>query len=322
MLSEKNQNDTENKGVRLYKLNPAAGGLGYSAAVVALLLSSVLFAVLQLILIKSGLPESSPTLIYINFFASPVAICAAVAAVLKLCKIPFKAIVPVKCKFQYYIIAVLIIFGMLFSMSWINDVFVEVCKIFGYKESATLAALEKHLGNMSGWELIPAVVIIALIPAALEELLFRGLILNSTLASAGTVATVLLSGFAFSLFHGSPEQTVYQFILGCLFALVAVKSGSILPSVLMHFINNALVVFLIFFHAYGEDGSLLISRTGNIILTVVSALCLAGGVIWLALDKVKIKKGEKGGVKNFFLYGSVGIGVMALLWLISLFGAG
>lgn len=322
MLNEEGNKFSGNAGEPLYKLNSVTGGLGYSAAVIALILSSVLFAVIFVILSACGVPDGSPVMLYLNFFASPVAIAAAVAVILKYFKIPFKEIFPVKCKPKYYLIAVLIIFGMLFSMSWINDVFVQFFKLFGYEESNTMQALEIYISTMSGWELIPALIIIALIPATMEELLFRGLILKNCEASAGTIASVLLSGFAFSLFHGSPEQTVYQFVLGCLFAFVAVKSGSILPAILMHFINNALVVILLFSHAYDADGSLAIPPAADITITIIAVLALIGGIAWLVFDKVKISNGEKDSVKKFFMYASVGIAVMALIWITSLFGVG
>ena len=73
---------------------------------------------------------------------------------------------------------------------------------------------------------------------------------------------------------------------------------------------------------YGEDGNLIISSGGNIALTVTSALALVGAVIWLILDKTPLKKCEKGGVKLFFIFASVGIAALGLLWLLSLFGVG
>ena len=58
----------------------------------------------------------------------------------------------------------------------------------------------------------------------------------------------------------------------------------------------------------------------NIILIVVGALSLIGGLIWLFLDKKPLIKCEKGGVKKFFMFASVGIAVLGLTWILSLFG--
>ena len=49
---------------------------------------------------------------------------------------------------------------------------------------------------------------------------------------------VLMSGLFFSLMHANPVQTVHQFGLGIVLALVVALSGSIWASVIVHFVNN------------------------------------------------------------------------------------
>jgi hypothetical protein len=43
------------------------------------------------------------------------------------------------------------------------------------------------------------------------------------------------------------------------------------------------------------------------------------GLMLLIFDKTPLVKGSKGGVKNFFIFASVGIVIMALIWILSLF---
>ena len=135
----------------------------------------------------------------------------------------------------------------------------------------------------------------------------------------GTIRTVFIVGFAFSLFHASAEQTVYQFLAGCVFAFVALRAGSILPSVLMHFINNAMIIIFAACGILDEAGNLIVSSGGQIALIVTSALCFIGGIVWLILDKKPLKKCEKGSVAAFFVYGSVGIAVLGIMWIASFF---
>ena len=108
-----------------------------------------------------------------------------------------------------------------------------------------------------------------MLPAFCEELLFRGVLLNACENGMGSIRAVFTVGFCFALFHGSPEQTVYQFIAGCVFAFVAVRSRSVTPSVLMHFINNALIVILGACGLYGEGG-----RNGDFLPQPISRLTL------------------------------------------------
>ncbi len=117
---------------------------------------------------------------------------------------------------------------------------------------------------------------------------------------------------------------MYQFIAGCLFAFIAMRSGSILPSMVMHFLNNAVIIILAACNCFDEAGELIISSTGNIILMVISAACLVAGILWLCLDKhknrVRKSEGSKRETAAFFIYAAVGIVIMLVIWLCVLFG--
>ena len=306
------------------------GGVSYTVLVIIYLLISVVASavtglIANSIMGKYGYTEMSEALdhiqktdafIYVNYLLAPIMIATCVLVITKRNKIGFNQIFPVKCKPKYYLIAVLLIFGLLFSLSNLNGLSVEFFKLFGYepRESST------YFPNLSGGMIVPAFIVIAIMPAVFEELMFRGLLLNCCENGMGSIRAILVTGFCFSLFHASPEQTVYQFIAGCAFAFIAVRSGSILPSMVMHFINNALIVIFAACNLFDETGSLIMSNTAFIILTIFSAISFIGAVVWLVLDKKPLKKCEKGGVKVFFLYASIAIGALGLIWLLSLFG--
>ncbi len=295
------------------RLNSATGGIAYSAAAFTYFI--VLFVV-SLILKLTALDSKSDAYLYISYLVSPAAISLSVIGVLKFRKISFKSIVPVKCNPKYFLIAALLIYGLVFALSWVNGVSVKFFELFGYKQREA----GSYLPDLSGGKVVLALLVIAVLPALFEELLFRGIILNSCENGAGTVRTVFLVGFCFSLFHASPEQTVYQFITGCAFAFIALRSGSILPSVLMHFINNALIVIFAACGLFDEAGNLIISTGGNIALIVTAAVALTVALVWLILDKTPVKKCEKGGVKSFFFCAAPAIAVFGIVWIVSLFG--
>ncbi|MDE7439000.1 MAG: CPBP family intramembrane metalloprotease [Clostridia bacterium] len=311
-------------------LNSKTGGISFTALVIiycifSVVASAVTAIIANSIMSKYGYSELSEALkhiqktdafIYINYLLTPIMIAICVLFITKRNKIGFEQIFPIKCKPKYYLISVLLIFGLLFSLSNLNGVSVEFFKLFGYKPRES----SSYFPNMSGGLVVPAFIVIAILPAIFEELMFRGLLLNCCQNGMGSIRAILVTGFCFSLFHGSPEQTVYQFIAGCAFAFIAVRSGSILPSMLMHFINNALIVILNACNLFDTAGNLVMSNTAFIILTVFSAISFVGAVVWLVLDKTPLKKCEKGGVKVFFLYASVAIGALGLVWLLSLFG--
>lgn len=82
-----------------------------------------------------------------------------------------------------------------------------------------------------------AVFVIALLPALGEELLMRGNVLPG-LVSRGAVFGVFVSALLFSLMHANPLQTAYQFCLGVVLALLFMMSGSLVPCIAVHFLNN------------------------------------------------------------------------------------
>ena len=98
-------------------------------------------------------------------------------------------------------------------------------------------------------------VLIAVLPALAEEFLHRGLLLNSTRA-IGYKKAILISSFLFGLIHFNITQFSFAFVVGMLLGLVTVVSKSIWPAVIMHFINNALSVYLAHARAnnwFGQD---------------------------------------------------------------------
>lgn len=86
--------------------------------------------------------------------------------------------------------------------------------------------------------------LIAVLPAVFEELAFRGFILQGLLRNHKVGSAILISSFLFGLFHLNLLQMVTSVLLGCVIALLAVRSGSLLPGSLFHFSNNALTILI------------------------------------------------------------------------------
>ena len=90
--------------------------------------------------------------------------------------------------------------------------------------------------------LIIGILSMAVLPAICEELLFRGLIFKGLQQKFGPHASILISAAMFTLLHGSLQQTVYQFILGMLLGYAMHYGKSIVYPMLLHFVNNLIVV--------------------------------------------------------------------------------
>lgn len=291
-------------------LGARAGGASFSACVALYMILSLIASV---IITASGLSGTDGGK-YISYLVSPVAIAAILWLAFGYFRQPVQKILPVKCRPKYILIGLLLIFGLLFSLNMVNDYLIRLFELIGYKRRGN------PLPDISGWNILPVLLAVAVLPAIMEEALFRGLILNNIESSAGSVRSVFIVGLCFSLYHGSVEQTIYQFICGCLFALLAVRSRSLTPTVIIHFINNALIVILYSAGAVDEaTGALSVSLGGEIAIYVLSGISLVAAVVWLVLDKTELFKGEKRELKSFFIYASVGIGVMLIIWITGLF---
>lgn len=88
----------------------------------------------------------------------------------------------------------------------------------------------------------------AIVPAFCEELLFRGLIYNG-LKKWNSTGALFVSAALFMLMHGSPDQTVHQFFLGLVLALVFSCTGSLWAPMLLHFLNNFIALTSSFIYA-------------------------------------------------------------------------
>ena len=86
----------------------------------------------------------------------------------------------------------------------------------------------------------------ALLPALLEEFIFRG-ILSAEYSSYGASVAVIMSSLCFGLLHFSFVRLPIYFFIGIILSLTAGATRSLMPSILIHAANNA---FVLFFETY------------------------------------------------------------------------
>lgn len=86
-------------------------------------------------------------------------------------------------------------------------------------------------------------ILLALIPAVVEEFIFRGLIFNGY-KKRNPLKAALLSAVLFGLMHMNINQFTYAFVIGIIFALLTYVTGSIIPSTIGHFVINGTSVVL------------------------------------------------------------------------------
>lgn len=183
-------------------------------------------------------------------------------------------------------LALVTLFGFLFIVNFLTD----ALKLTGYVVNNDLPF---PLHNF-GW-FLANVVVLAVLPAVFEELIYRGMLLNG-LRKFGDGFAIVVSSLLFSLAHGSPVQTIYQFVLGMVFAFIVVKTGSVILSMITHFLNNFTVVLISYIEAVNgiqaTETTVFDYSAGQIIFAFGAAI-VAVGLIYLLIKALSKPKEEQ-----------------------------
>lgn len=91
--------------------------------------------------------------------------------------------------------------------------------------------------------LILFLIYVCFLGPILEEIIFRGFILKS-MQRYGNLTAIITSSILFSMFHLNLVQFVNPVLMGIVFAFIAIKSKSIVPSMIAHIFNNS-ITFII-----------------------------------------------------------------------------
>lgn len=165
------------------------------------------------------------------------------------------------------LIAVIGVFGINPLISSIDGFLVDI----GYNLAGSLPLPMDNFG----W-LILNIILLAGVPAILEELIFRGVILNGY-KKLGAVPAMVITSLLFALIHGSVQQFVFPFLFGLILSFAALKTGTVLAPIIIHFVNNALVVILNYVNFSFE----IAIPTWALLLIGLATTAAAFVIIWL-----------------------------------------
>lgn len=90
------------------------------------------------------------------------------------------------------------------------------------------------MDQVSPWA---SLILISLVPAVGEELIFRGYLYRK-LIRFGQLPYILISAFFFGSFHGNLEQFFYAFVLGCWLGYLVCRTGSVVYGMMIHLFIN------------------------------------------------------------------------------------
>lgn len=100
-----------------------------------------------------------------------------------------------------------------------------------------------------GPELLMQFLALCVMPAIAEELLFRGAF-QGLMRPCGSAAAIFAPALLFGVLHLDLAQGLTAFTCGVFLGWLAERSGSILPGMLLHLVNNALAFLTIYLRYY------------------------------------------------------------------------
>ncbi len=167
--------------------------------------------------------------------------------------------------------SVSLFFTVLVGVTYVNRFMTYVFERVGFG----WPALDLSQSGDSVVVLVLALLRYALLPAVLEELFFRAAVID-TLAPYGLRAAIPVSAALFMMFHTDLSAWPGIFILGAFFAWLYVKTGSVIPGMLCHFINNGTAVLVVWLELRGAAQLL------SAVYFVIYTMCFFGAGLFAA----------------------------------------
>ena len=139
----------------------------------------------------------------------------------------------------------LLILGAVLPLAILSDELYRICQVWLSQPTADTNQIVQSLSLQVSYPIL--VVAIALGPAVGEELVFRGLIGQGLVRRWGLSAGVGFTAVLFALAHLSPAHAIATLPLGVFLHWVYLQTRSLWAPILLHFLNNLLVISLAHF---------------------------------------------------------------------------
>ncbi len=143
---------------------------------------------------------------------------------------------------------------------------------------------------MTEGSLFSGLLIVAALAAISEELLFRSVIQKAMIKICKNAHIgIILTAIVFSAFHGDFFGFFPRFILGLMLGYMFYLSGSIFPSMLMHFVNNGTIVMLFYLNkkeVINVDVETF-GLTDNVLVIAMSLITTVA--IFIACNRLRLK---------------------------------
>ena len=143
-----------------------------------------------------------------------------------------------------------------FTMSFVLSVFVAAMD----QRGVTIPEADFSITNSNAFTILIQLLYVCIIGPIAEEFIYRGVVI-SLLKPFGKWLAVFVSALVFGLMHGNIPQAVNAFCTALVFGLIAVRFNSIIPTIVIHILNNLVGSYGDVYKALGlSDGFNILTR--------------------------------------------------------------
>lgn len=183
---------------------------------------------------------------------------------------------PVKPMYLLAILGIIVSFPFVFWLGEINQM-IPMPQWMGELEKEASRQMQQFLKARNVFDVIINVFIIALLPAVCEEVCFRGALQRIMIHLTKNAWTgIIFTSILFSALHLQFQGFLPRMFLGMILGAIYWYSGSLWPSIIAHFVNNAIqVVVVSYAPEYIEKNPPV-----SIFIALASGLLIAG-ILWV-----------------------------------------
>jgi membrane protease YdiL (CAAX protease family) len=143
--------------------------------------------------------------------------------------------------------------------------------------------------QMTGGPFWSSFLVVAIFAPIFEEWLCRGMVLRGLLTKMKPGWAIVISALFFAVIHANPWQALNAFLIGLVMGYVYYKTGSLLLTMIIHFVNNGSAVILSNIESL-KDYEYWIDIMGKQNYTIVFLLsCVILAACLWAFSRIKIE---------------------------------
>jgi membrane protease YdiL (CAAX protease family) len=143
--------------------------------------------------------------------------------------------------------------------------------------------------EMTGGPFWSSFLTVAIFAPIFEEWLCRGMVLRGLLTKMKPVWAIVISALFFAVIHGNPWQALNAFLIGLVMGYVYYKTGSLILTMIIHFVNNGTAVILSNIESLKDYEYMIDMMDKSTYYLVITVSVIILGACLLAFSRIKLE---------------------------------